>query len=45
VELVAADIGIVVGRAQLDAGNIRVHRRGDLVLDLVLGHGGSYGAD
>jgi hypothetical protein len=45
VELVAADIGIIVGRAQLDAGNAGNDRGGDLVKDLVLGEGGSHGAD
>jgi hypothetical protein len=45
VDFVAADIGIIVGRGQLDAGNVVVYRSSDLVKDLVLGHSGSCGTD
>jgi hypothetical protein len=37
VDPVAADICIIDGRAQLDAGNVVVYSRSDLIEDLVLG--------
>jgi hypothetical protein len=45
VNLVAADVGIIVRRTQFNAGNVVVYGGGDLVQEFVLSDRSSYRAD